>query len=106
MDAGEVSPAAVAEVFRNLTLMLAPFAPFLAAELWETMGGEGAVFRAAWPVADAGACARGRGRDSGADQRQARDGDSRCLREAMRRRSRLLRWRMRRLRREWKARRW
>jgi leucyl-tRNA synthetase len=33
--------------------MLAPFAPFLAAELWETLGGEGAVFRAAWPVANA-----------------------------------------------------
>ena len=40
-------------MFRNLTLMLAPFAPFLAAELWEEMGGEGAVFRVAWPVADA-----------------------------------------------------
>jgi leucyl-tRNA synthetase len=53
MDAGEVPPAAVADVFRNLTLLLAPFAPFLAAELWESMGGEGAVFRMAWPVADA-----------------------------------------------------
>jgi leucyl-tRNA synthetase len=53
MDAGEVPAAAIAQVFRNLTLMLAPFAPFLAAELWEAMGGEGAVFRVAWPVADA-----------------------------------------------------
>jgi leucyl-tRNA synthetase len=43
----------VAEVFRNLILMLAPFAPFLAAELWETIGGQGAIFRVAWPVADA-----------------------------------------------------
>jgi leucyl-tRNA synthetase len=51
--AGCVSPKVTKEVFRNLTLMLAPFAPFLAAELWETMGGEGAVFRTAWPVADA-----------------------------------------------------
>ena len=40
------------EVFRNLTLMLAPFAPFLAAELWEAIGGEGVVFRVAWPMAD------------------------------------------------------
>jgi leucyl-tRNA synthetase len=53
MDAGKISGAAIAEVFRNLTLMLAPFAPFLAAELWEEMGGEGAVFRTAWPVANA-----------------------------------------------------
>jgi leucyl-tRNA synthetase len=52
MDAGEVSAAAVAEVFRNLVLMLAPFAPFFAAEMWEQIGGEGAVFRRAWPVAD------------------------------------------------------
>ncbi|MDE1177228.1 MAG: leucine--tRNA ligase [Edaphobacter sp.] len=52
MDAGEVSPAAVAEIFRNLVLLLAPFAPFFAAEMWEQMGGEGVVFRAAWPVAD------------------------------------------------------
>jgi len=53
MDAGKISGAVTAEVFRNLTLMLAPFAPFLAAELWEVLGGEGAVFRVAWPVADA-----------------------------------------------------
>jgi leucyl-tRNA synthetase len=53
MDEGKISGAAIAEVFRNLTLMLAPFAPFLAAELWESLGGEGAVFRAAWPVANA-----------------------------------------------------
>jgi leucyl-tRNA synthetase len=53
MDAGAVPAEAIAAVFRNLTLMLAPFAPFLAAELWESMGGEGAVFRVAWPVADA-----------------------------------------------------
>ena len=40
-------------MFRTLTLLLAPFAPFLAEELWEQLGGEGAVFRVAWPVADA-----------------------------------------------------
>jgi leucyl-tRNA synthetase len=48
-----VSPKVTQEVFRNLTLMLAPFAPFLAAEMWEAMGGQGAVFRVAWPVFDA-----------------------------------------------------
>jgi leucyl-tRNA synthetase len=52
MDAGEVSAAAVAEVFRNLVLMLAPFAPFFAAEMWEQMGGDGVVFRTVWPVAN------------------------------------------------------
>jgi leucyl-tRNA synthetase len=52
MDAGDVSPGVVTEVFRGLILLLAPFAPFFAAEMWTRFGGEGAVFRAAWPVAD------------------------------------------------------
>jgi leucyl-tRNA synthetase len=50
MDAGEVSPATIAEVFRGLILLLAPFAPFFAAEMWEQIGGEGVVFRTQWPV--------------------------------------------------------
>ena len=41
-----------AEVFRGLMLLLAPFAPFFAAEMWEQIGGEGVVFRAAWPLVD------------------------------------------------------
>jgi len=53
MDAGEVSAAAVSEVFHSLVLMLAPFAPFFAAEMWKEIGGEGVVFRTAWPVANA-----------------------------------------------------
>ena len=53
MDAGEVSAAAVSEVFHGLVLMLAPFAPFFAAEMWKEIGGEGVVFRTAWPVANA-----------------------------------------------------
>jgi len=52
MDSGEVSPAVMAEVFRGLILLLAPFAPFFAAEMWEQIGGEGVVFRTAWPVAN------------------------------------------------------
>jgi leucyl-tRNA synthetase len=52
IDMGRVSSAVVAEVFRSLTLLLAPFAPFLAAELWEGFGYEGAVFRQPWPEAD------------------------------------------------------
>ena len=38
----------------SLVLLLAPFAPFLAAELWEELGGEGAVLRAPWPKSDPG----------------------------------------------------
>ncbi len=38
MDSGEVSAATIAELLRTLTLLLAPFAPFLAAELWEEIG--------------------------------------------------------------------
>jgi len=52
IDQGKISDAVVNDLFRNLTLLLAPFAPFLAAELWEQLGETGAVFRAAWPVAD------------------------------------------------------
>jgi leucyl-tRNA synthetase len=52
MDSGEVEKQAIASTFSGLTMMLAPFAPYLAAELWERMGYEGAVFRAAWPTAN------------------------------------------------------
>jgi leucyl-tRNA synthetase len=53
LEAGEVAPAVVGEVFRELVLLLAPFAPFVAAEMWEQLGGEGVVFRTPWPVANA-----------------------------------------------------
>ncbi len=49
MDAGEISPAAITEVFRGLILLLAPFAPFFAAEMWDQIGGGGVVFRRPWP---------------------------------------------------------
>src|SRR5580698_9666205 len=52
IEAGEVSPVVVAEVLGGLILLLAPFAPFFAAEMWEQLGGEGVVFRTAWPVAN------------------------------------------------------
>jgi leucyl-tRNA synthetase len=53
MDSGAISPATIAELLRSLTLMLAPFAPFLAAELWQQLGEQGSVFAQPWPVADA-----------------------------------------------------
>jgi leucyl-tRNA synthetase len=39
-------------LLRSLALLLAPFAPYLAAELWEVVGEEGNVLRAAWPASD------------------------------------------------------
>jgi leucyl-tRNA synthetase len=39
----------LAEVQRSLVLLLAPFAPFLAHELWETLGERGNLLRAPWP---------------------------------------------------------
>ena len=53
MDSGEVGAATIAELLRTLTLLLVPFAPFLAAELWTELGEETDVFQQAWPVADA-----------------------------------------------------
>ena len=38
-----------ADVLEKLTLMLAPFAPYMAQEIWEEMGRTGPVFRQAWP---------------------------------------------------------
>jgi leucyl-tRNA synthetase len=49
-----LSPAALAEVLGKLCLMLAPFAPFLAEEMWvNELGRTGPVFRQQWPAADA-----------------------------------------------------
>ncbi len=54
LAAGEVPAPVVRELLQTLILLLAPFAPFLAAELWEDLGGEGAVLRAPWPKSDPG----------------------------------------------------
>ena len=54
MDAGQIARPVVEEVMIALTQMIAPFAPFLAAELWEGVADQTApVFRTAWPMADA-----------------------------------------------------
>jgi len=49
LEAGDVPPPVMRELLSSLVLMLAPFAPYLSAELWEELGGEGAVLRAPWP---------------------------------------------------------
>jgi leucyl-tRNA synthetase len=51
-ESGEVSPPVVAELLRSTVLLLAPFAPFLAAELWSELGEEGEILRTPWPVSD------------------------------------------------------
>jgi leucyl-tRNA synthetase len=38
---------------RTLVLLLAPFAPFVAAELWQEIGETEPLLRQRWPVADA-----------------------------------------------------
>jgi leucyl-tRNA synthetase len=52
ITASEVPAPVVRELLRTLVLLLAPFAPYLAAELWEELGEKGSVLRAPWPVSD------------------------------------------------------
>jgi leucyl-tRNA synthetase len=54
LSSGEVPAAVVRELLQTLVLLLAPFAPYLAAELWEELGGEGSILRAPWPKSDPG----------------------------------------------------
>jgi leucyl-tRNA synthetase len=54
LASGEIPAPVVRELLTSLVLLLAPFAPFLAAELWEELGGEGAILRAPWPKSDPG----------------------------------------------------
>jgi leucyl-tRNA synthetase len=50
---GEVPAGVVHEMLRTLVLLLAPFAPYLSAELEEMLGGDGnAILRAPWPKVD------------------------------------------------------
>jgi leucyl-tRNA synthetase len=52
LASGEVPAPVVRELLRNLVLLLAPFAPYLSAELWEMLGETGSVLRASWPKSD------------------------------------------------------
>jgi leucyl-tRNA synthetase len=54
LAAGEVSAPAMHELLCSLVLLLAPLAPYLAAELWEELGEDGSVLRAPWPKSDPG----------------------------------------------------
>jgi leucyl-tRNA synthetase len=48
-----IPPALMAEVQRSMVLLLAPFAPYLAHELWEMLGEKGSLLKAPWPKYDA-----------------------------------------------------
>ncbi len=48
----ELTPPVIADVLEKLTLLLGPFAPYLAEEMWEQMGRTGPVFRQPWPQFD------------------------------------------------------
>jgi leucyl-tRNA synthetase len=52
LSKGEVAPEILAQILRNLILLLAPFAPFLSAEMWQEIGGEGSILRTPWPKFD------------------------------------------------------
>src|SRR5262249_4943535 len=53
-ESAEKIPAClIAEVQCTITLLLAPMAPYLAHELWEMIGQESNLLKAAWPKYDA-----------------------------------------------------
>ncbi|HTK95536.1 MAG TPA: leucine--tRNA ligase [Terriglobales bacterium] len=49
---GAVPAALVREINRDVVLLLAPMAPYLAHELWETMGEKGSLLHDSWPSFD------------------------------------------------------
>lgn len=51
-EEGKLSGAALAEVLEKLALLLGPFAPYLAQEIWAELGHTGPVFRQPWPSYD------------------------------------------------------
>ena len=50
--------AVAQEAVQTLLILLAPFAPHLADELWEQLGGIGSVHQQQWPLLDAAALVR------------------------------------------------
>lgn len=52
-EEARISQATLTTAIRTLTLMIAPFAPYLAQELWEEQGNSGPVFKQEWPKFDA-----------------------------------------------------
>jgi leucyl-tRNA synthetase len=52
IGSGRFPAALLADVQRRLVLLLAPFAPYLAAELWEVLGETENILRHPWPAYD------------------------------------------------------
>jgi leucyl-tRNA synthetase len=52
IDSGYVPPAAINDVQRTIVLLLHPFAPYLAHELWEMLGETSNLLREPWPEYD------------------------------------------------------
>jgi leucyl-tRNA synthetase len=52
ISSGRFPQELLADVQRRLVLLLAPFAPYLAAELWEVLGETGSLLRHPWPAFD------------------------------------------------------
>jgi leucyl-tRNA synthetase len=50
ISTGKISAALLRDTMRNLVLMLAPFAPYLATELWQQMGETSSLLKHPWPV--------------------------------------------------------
>lgn len=50
--AGNIPAGDVANTKKVLVLLLAPFAPYLAHELWEVLGEKGSLLKAEWPKYD------------------------------------------------------
>jgi leucyl-tRNA synthetase len=53
ISAGNIPAEDLAETKRVMVLLLAPFAPYLAHELWEMLGEKGSLLKAPWPRYDA-----------------------------------------------------
>ncbi|HWQ57370.1 MAG TPA: leucine--tRNA ligase [Bryobacteraceae bacterium] len=51
-EEAKLSGATVCESIEKLALLLAPFAPYLAQEMWSELGRTGPLFRQAWPSFD------------------------------------------------------
>ena len=51
-EEARLSRAALDQILPALTLLLGPFAPYIAEELWEQLGRTGPVFRQPWPAYD------------------------------------------------------
>ena len=52
ISAGNIPPEDLAETKKAMVRLIAPFAPYLAHELWETLGEKGSLLKASWPKFD------------------------------------------------------